>query len=341
MYVDMISVIVPVYNVEKYLKICIESILNQTNEKFELILIDDGSTDGSPQICDEYAAKDKRIKVIHQINKGLSSARNAGIRKATGKYFYFVDSDDCIHPQLLEIVREVAESKNANIVQVGYESVPSDYVGPNLEDIIDFKEIESNIKSISEIECIYNLEKSKPGKEYRLNIATTVVWTKLYRKDAFDSLLFPEGMRLHEDQMVAHRNFIKGKGMIYIDIPLYYYRKAEVSLIREGWTPKRLAIIDCYFDRIKYVKNLNDLDLLKFVYQRFLITIIRNYNLCDLKLNGEDKRTNKVQLLTYYHQVYKESKNMFSMLNKTKFWLFSILPGVFIKGLRFHDKCKE
>ena len=112
-----ISIIVPIYNVEKQLSTCIESILNQTFMNFELILVDDGSPDKCGEICDEYEKKDKRIKVIHKKNGGLSDARNAGLNIATGKYIGFVDSDDIIHPQMYEKLYNCINKYNSDIIQ--------------------------------------------------------------------------------------------------------------------------------------------------------------------------------------------------------------------------------
>ena len=118
---DLISVIVPVYNVEKYLNRCVDSIINQTYSNLEIILINDGSTDTSGKICDEYKKRDNRIHVIHQKNGGLSAARNAGIVIANGNYFIFVDSDDLIHPQCIEILYKVIKNDCSDIVIGNYE----------------------------------------------------------------------------------------------------------------------------------------------------------------------------------------------------------------------------
>ena len=119
----MISVIVPVYNVEKYLRQCLDSVLAQTYRELEIILVDDGSTDGSGAICDEYATRDSRIKVVHQQNGGLSSARNAGLDLATGEYVAFVDSDDYIHETMLELLYQALVENNADTVICNFERV--------------------------------------------------------------------------------------------------------------------------------------------------------------------------------------------------------------------------
>lgn len=118
--VAKVSVIVPIYKSEKYLPGCVSSIIKQSFKDLEIILVDDGSQDKCPQICDSYAKQDKRIKVIHQKNKGQSAARNAGIDSATGDYLFFVDSDDRLHPQAIEILLNIAEKTNAPITTSNY-----------------------------------------------------------------------------------------------------------------------------------------------------------------------------------------------------------------------------
>ena len=120
---ELVSVIVPVYNVELYLKFCVESIIMQTYENLEIILVDDGSKDGSPHICDAFLNKDKRVRVIHQQNQGLSAARNAGIEVARGKYFTFVDSDDYIRKDMIERLVNLVERKKVDIACCEYEEV--------------------------------------------------------------------------------------------------------------------------------------------------------------------------------------------------------------------------
>lgn len=119
----MISVIVPVYNVEEYLPTCIESILNQTYKDLEILLIDDGSTDNSGRICDEYAKRDNRCIVIHQPNKGVYNARNTGLEHVKGEYISFIDSDDYIHPQMLEILYETLQKEDYDFSMVAYKKV--------------------------------------------------------------------------------------------------------------------------------------------------------------------------------------------------------------------------
>lgn len=256
----LVSLILPVYNVSRYLSICMDSILAQTYPNFEAILVDDGSTDDSLQICQEYAKKDGRFRVIHQENQGLASARNTGLRNRRGQYFYFIDSDDCIHPQLLEIVVSIAETEQANLVQINLKDVPADYRDFRKEaDFADtYHTLQDKLQHFSLVQSLYNLDRDNQKLAKDIRLTTTVVWTKLYRSSVFSKFLFPEGMRMHEDQMVAHRILQMGGGMVFLDLPLYFYRQSDASLIRVGWTPKRLAILDCYEDRLTCCEEVRD-----------------------------------------------------------------------------------
>lgn len=335
----LVSVVVPVYKVEKYIGTCIESIINQSYENLEIILVNDGSPDNSAVICQEYADKDNRIKLINQDNKGLASARNTGIKNATGEFIYFVDSDDCINTELISFVVGIAEKENANLVQIGLRDVLSDFMSYDEKINLDKYEI----KRFSVIDGLYNLEKSKSKAEFDLCLRTTVVWTKLYRTAAFKSLLFPEGMRMHEDQMVAHRNIIAAGGMVFVDAPLYYYRQNEGSLIRVGWTTKRLSIMDCYDDRQKWIQKMNEPDkksIADFVHERFLVCIIRNYNLADLRLKASEKKEVKKNLKHKFSQVLSDKKYDLALKKKLYFGLFNMCPALVLSVLRIHDKNK-
>ena len=329
---NMVSIVVPVYNVEKYLRICLDSIKQQTYTDFEVIMVDDGSTDGSGAICEEYEKADGRFHLIRQENKGLASARNTGIRAAKGEYLYFVDSDDCIHVSLLDILVKVAEREHANIVQIGFADVPSDFTDYTRE-VEGLSQYSEKIRSYSMQECLRILEDGKKGPRYNLNLRTVVVWTKLYRVAAFDSLLFPEGMRLHEDQMVAHRNYIQAGGMVHVDLPLHFYRAAEASLIRTGWSTKRLSIFDCYEDRLQWIMNLPEdtaekQELIDLVYYRYLVCIFRNYFYTDMVLKGDEKKQISRQLKQKLRSELKKKTGRLNWKQKGFFFCFFLSPTI-------------
>lgn len=190
---DLISIIVPVYNTSKYLEQCIKSILEQTYKKLEIILVNDGSTDQSPQICEKFRKSDSRITVIHQENQGLSAARNKGIEAATGKYLMFVDSDDYIGKDMVETLYSFLIENNADMSMCSFEYVTDtgDRVDVFNNPVKD--EVLSNVESLNKL-----LEQN--------SWYYVVAWNKLYKKALWDDLKYPVGY-IHEDEAVIHKIF--------------------------------------------------------------------------------------------------------------------------------------
>lgn len=178
----MISVIVPIYNVEEYLSTCIESILNQTYKNLEILLIDDGSTDNSGKICDMYAKRDSRCIVIHQLNKGLSGARNTGLDYATGEYISFVDGDDYIHPQMLEILYEALQKGDYDFSMALYKEV---YVKENVLFISNY-----TFQEFDQDQLIYGLYNTSRKRNNYSEMNFHVVWNKLYKKKLINNTYF-------------------------------------------------------------------------------------------------------------------------------------------------------
>ena len=213
---DKISVIVPVYKVEPYLRRCVDSILAQTHKNLEVILVDDGSPDGCPAICDEYAAQDSRVKVIHKENGGVSSARNAGLDAATGDYIGFVDSDDQLVPEMYETLLETAEGKDADVSMCGYIWVADDgRTGERLppewpQDCASAEEaIRATLCSIRE----QNGEESTVG----------FCWNKLYRKVAWGTVHFDETLAVGEDTLAVFQVLLRARVVAACRKPLYRY----------------------------------------------------------------------------------------------------------------------
>lgn len=341
----MVSIIIPVYNVEKYLRICLESILAQTYTDYEVILVNDGSKDESLSICEEFVRNDSRFRVISQENKGLSSARNTGIREATGEYIYFIDSDDVIDSRLLETVVNIADENKANIVQVSVESVPEQY-GFNEKEYINSCEITKEIKLFDTIDSLYNLDRDNQSIAKDIRLYTTVVWTKLYRRSAFKNLIFPEGQRMHEDQMVSHRFIEEAGGMIYVNAPLYKYRCSDASLIRVGWKVARLIILDCYEDRLKCCERVYEnasennkgraKSLLDYMYYRYLVCCFRNFHMVEKNLKVNESKEKKKLIIGRMKTLLKSNRGHISMTKKLFFSVFVVIPTVITKifGLR-------
>lgn len=216
----LISIIVPIYKVEPYLRRCLDSIVNQTYTNLEIILIDDGSPDGCPQICDEYAARDDRIVVIHKENGGLSDARNAGLDICKGEYISFVDSDDWIADVFIEVMFKVLKDNKATMAI-------SDFSRTSQTFSILFSHYD-----ICHVEVLNHIEATK--KLWSEYISTfTTVWGVLYKASLFKHIRFPKG-RIHEDLYVSFQLLYTSNKTVFIDIPLYFYFYREGSITEKN-----------------------------------------------------------------------------------------------------------
>lgn len=233
-----ISVIVPVYKVEKYINRCVDSILAQTFTDFELILVDDGSPDNCGAICDEYAAKDSRVRVIHQKNGGLSAARNAGIdwvfANSDSEWIAFVDSDDWIHPMYLDALFSAVSQSKLDVAVCGFGHVDEN---GKLED--DFS-IETQICKVEQYYCEHQVE-------------ATVAWNKLYNKACFEKIRYPLG-RVHEDEFTTYRIIFHGKEIAVVQQALYAYFQRADSIMGH-WKAFSEDAFEAYRGQLVYFKK--------------------------------------------------------------------------------------
>jgi glycosyltransferase involved in cell wall biosynthesis len=245
-----ISIVIPVYKVEKYLSACLDSVLQQTFQDWEAICVNDGSPDNCGEILSEYAQKDHRIKVITQENQGLSMARNNGLKKANGKYILFFDSDDSIHPQLLEICAHFAEKENADMVSFNFQNHKKN-------DALFVPNYTLNeIKSILTDTPLYFQKKRHKHK------ITVNAWSKLYKKSLIQDLSFIPGITM-EDYPHTYAVLAKHPKTVVLDIPLYYYRYNPQSISSIQIDPKNIQdyqtglnfIIDVYNTASKKEKH--------------------------------------------------------------------------------------
>lgn len=234
-----VSIIVPIYNVEPYLKRCIDSILQQTYSNLEVILVDDGSPDHCPDICDWYAKQDNRIIVVHKKNGGLSDARNAGLTIASGELVAFVDSDDWISPYYIEVMIHVMEDTSSDIVEC--ECVRTDGLS-ELKDYHEYSEC-----------CSYNTKDA-----LKLLIEDSyfhqTVWNKLYTRSVLAGILFEYG-KYNEDEFWTYQVFGKAKNITKINSLLYYYFQNSSSIMGQGYKLKRLDAIEAKIERQVYVEK--------------------------------------------------------------------------------------
>ncbi len=222
-----LSIIVPIYNVEPYLHRCVDSILSQTFTDLELILVDDGSPDNCPSICDEYARNDSRVKVIHKKNGGLSDARNAGLDIARGEYIGFVDSDDFIHPRMYEVMLRFVESLSADMVGCEFCRF---FEGEKT----NFQEISVDDIDFACIDKLPLLASFYPENVYRIS---STVCNKLYKSTVFESIRFPVGS-YYEDSYIFLNTLDVCERVVTLSEPLYYYLQREGSIMHSEYTPK-------------------------------------------------------------------------------------------------------
>ena len=228
-----ISVIVPIYGVENYLPECIESLLDQSFLNFELILVNDGSLDNCPKICDDYAEKDARVQVVHKVNGGLLSARKAGLKAAKGKYISYVDGDDWVDKFYLDTLFKLAEANNVDLVVTGHFREfdgKIETIKPKNAGFYD----EENVKSLLIPNAIYN------GKFCEHGIST-YVWNKLFKKELLKDVLFdvPNEIIMGEDAAITYSYLAVSKSVVISRIPLYYYRQRHDSIVKSIENPKK------------------------------------------------------------------------------------------------------
>ena len=317
---ELVSIVVPIYNVEQYLEKCVESICRQTYENLEIILVNDGSPDHCGQMCEEYAKKDNRIKVIHKKNGGLSDARNSGVKLATGKYLLFVDSDDYIAKDLVEKTAAIAEKNNCDMVLYDYYYVEPDNV-----------EIRSTIVPANKV---ISLE-----QEHTLLLAATSACAKLFNREFYvkANCPFPQGIYF-EDLATTSIFFMRAKRVYYLKEPLYYYINRENSIMtgknfEKSSHDKLVAlehILSAYKKEGKYEEYRQELEYLVFANEYFEPSKV-------LALAGEDgeylEKYRKYMYETfpdihnnkYVKNMEKKDKIHLWILDHKQYWMMRLL----------------
>ena len=306
-----ISVIVPVYKVEKYLDICVKSILNQTFADFELWLVDDGSPDNCPQMCDEWAKKDGRINVIHKKNGGLSDARNAALDRMNGKYVTFVDSDDYLTDDAFQILYSAVVNNNAD-VSVG------------------------NMFSIDENDNVKNFyfpasdEKILEGDDLLQTLYQPCAQNRLYKSEIFKKLRFPFG-RLYEDVFIYHDVLSQTKKMVLTGRPVYYYRIRSDSIMHSDYSIRFTDIIDGIKARYEWLDSIGKKELANearlFVYARVAVA----YANLDKSIPENKKRLDEISLIySECYDVLMKEKNI-SFKQKIRLILLKYFPEIHSK----------
>lgn len=242
----MVSVIVPIYNAEQYLSVCLESILKQTYKDLEVILVEDGSTDGSLQICMKYAERDARISILQEGHHGLVAARKLGVEKAEGTYCMFVDSDDWIEEKLLESIIPLTENGTADIVSFNVKSVEADRIRKWEYTIAEGRYEDEQLEQIYE-KMMFDFEKGCPG-------VIQSIWTKLMKRELLWSSIksVDERITLGEDAAVVYHAFLLAKKIIITNQYLYYYRIHQDSMVRS----KNMNVFEKIYIFQQYMRSL-------------------------------------------------------------------------------------
>lgn len=309
-----VSIVVPIYKVEKYIENCLNSILAQTYTDFELILVDDGSPDNSGDIAEEYGKKDSRIIVIHKENGGLSSARNAGIAVATGEFICFIDSDDWIEQTYLEDMLALTEKYEADLVICGFMKNDGDQkIEKNeSEEIV----IHSGIEAIGQIYTKYYVD-------------YVVAWNKLYRKSIFDDYTYTEGI-INEDEAICAQIYYSCATVVRTTKKLYNYRVSnDESIMSVGYSLKRLDILKAMEIRMDFFieKGMSDYyakDSFKYMNKILL-------NIVEVKKLDGDNREIVSSLKSKYWSKYKEAAGFnWSTKRRLAMLLFGVFPKAYL-----------
>lgn len=319
----LISIIVPVYQVEAYLDRCVASLLAQTYVNLEIILVDDGSPDRCPAICDMYAQKDSRVRVIHQENAGLSGARNAGIEVAKGEYLAFVDSDDYVSENFIRVLYDLLKETGCAVSQCRFSYVH----GEPLQD-------EANRDyQIYRGECLLNRFYG-PEDEATFFV---VAWNKLYRRELFDRIRYPVG-RIHEDEATTYRLFHEAKKLVYTRRSLYGYYMDNESSITAVFSRKRLQWLTAHEERIVFFTEHGYEKLLPEAYRKLCDACITFYFRCTAEVEEREslQRELRGQLKAYRMQGRKWIRAL-PFRTRVGYGLFAVSPAMYarlLKGLQ-------
>lgn len=314
-----ISIIVPVYNTEKYIEDCIKSVIHQTYLNWELVLIDDGSTDSSYLICKKFADKDPRICLYHQENKGQGAARNYALGLCHGEYITYLDSDDIVHERLLEDLLNVREESKADIVTAKIDTFTS------------------KPQSKADGDCVKKVYSGGFFENFIIekNWQNHVIVSKLYKKDLISTISFPE-LRAIEDEFFLTEVFFKAEKVVSINSVRYFYRQTENSTMRGGYNPHRALIIDALQRRAEVCRNANMEQLANIVDGQCLLECMDWWN----QFNQHDDYTKAGEIRAIFIDIYKfglKSK-MLTRKDVIRIKCFYVNPYMYINLIKFLGK---
>lgn len=306
-----VSVIVPIYKVEKYIRRCLDSIVNQTYHDLEIILVDDGSPDNCGQICDEYAAQDIRIKVLHQENGGQSKARNEAMKIARGDYLCFVDSDDYIAINMIERLVSLIQSNQAGISMIDYTFFSGEQADVTCQN-------GNECQTFTNVELIKNMH-TVPGELY------VVMWGKLFKRELFEGITFPEG-RICEDLAILYKLYDRSVKAVYsTEVMYYYFRNNADSSTFQIKDKFYIDVFTALDEEIAYMEHAHT-DLVGYPQKTYLYWIFDYYRGLWKENNKENKGKMKM-LLNKYRALFKRNKEF----KKDRFYsIFYYVPNLYL-----------
>lgn len=313
-----ISVIVPIYNVEPYIQNSINSIRKQSYHNLEIILIDDGSTDRSGIMADEYAKEDERIQVIHKKNGGLSDARNRGIEQATGDYICFVDSDDTIHHDYIDTMVKLVKEYQCDIVQCAFMRTG--------ETTVESTPVtDATVQIYSNLEMLDNIYSA-------ISVETIVAWNKLYKRELFDTIRFPLNM-LHEDEATTYQVIFKAEKIVRTSAVLYFYYQNNTGIMNSAYNIRHLDILKALEIRRHFFKDHQLVSLYYKDTYKYICKILIQYDQV-AGMESCDKMLLK-QLRNGYWKTYTECKSFpWSLKRKAGLFFFGCFPKWYVPMVR-------
>ena len=306
---ELISVIIPVYNAEKYIERCIKSIQDQTFRNFELILINDGSKDNSLEICEKFACTDKRIKVLDRPNGGASAARNKGLEYMSGQYVVFADSDDYVSPSYLENLYKAAKQGDYDIVQCNLEST---YDQDKILNPIAY--MQADVTEITKIQALND-------RKYKV-----AVWGKIYSSHIFRDFHFQEGI-IYEDDASYYIFVDRASKLAMLNETLYYYYMSDNSVMRNKQKDQSTAFVGIYENRISYFQERKEKELLEGTYDRFCLVLLLSLSSSYVQGNNKKDRQHWMSLFKKYYPLAMQSKAV-QMKDKMLFTAFRLCPQI-------------
>lgn len=303
---SLITIVVPVYNVEKYLFRCVNSILNQTYKKLQIILVDDGSTDSSGKLCDSFKS-DKRVSVIHKINNGLSSARNAALPLVRGEYVTFIDSDDWVDKNFIEILYKNLVKANADISVVGY------YISPEQGKEHSYFGKDVNVEVMDSKQAL--------GTFLLHDGLGVTVWGKLYKTILWKNIRCPEG-KLHEDQYTTYKLLDLANKIVFDKVPLYHYYQRSTSIGHSSFSIRSYDLYDGIHEEYSFIINKypdikENAKLERDIWELVFVNMMLRANI------------NNKKIIKKVHQHISSdsniifSSNHLSRIRKIQMWLFT------------------